>query len=50
MTTPEPDAPQPRDIALEQATPELTAQLDAASEPEVEPGGTQGGQGEAGAP
>jgi hypothetical protein len=31
MTTPE---PQPRDIALEQETPELAADLEAQSEPE----------------
>jgi hypothetical protein len=34
MTTPEPDQPQPRDIALEQATPEQVGELEAASEPE----------------
>ena len=31
-TTPEPETPQPRDIALEQATPEQTADLEAQSE------------------
>ena len=30
--------PQPRDIALEQETPELAADLDAQSEPEDDPG------------
>ncbi len=34
MTNPEP-LPQPRDIALEQATPEQVEELDAASEPEA---------------
>ena len=33
MTTPQPETPQPRDIALEQETPELAAQLEAQSEP-----------------
>ena len=33
-TTPQPETPQPRDIALEQATPEQTADLEAQSEPE----------------
>jgi hypothetical protein len=33
VTTPEP-APQPRDIALEQAMPEQSAALEAASDPE----------------
>ncbi|HEX2075854.1 MAG TPA: hypothetical protein VHF92_18920 [Geodermatophilus sp.] len=37
MTTPGPDEPQPRDIALEQSTPEQVADLDAQSEPEPEP-------------
>jgi hypothetical protein len=37
MTAPEHEQPQPRDIALEQATPEQVEQLEAASEPE-EPG------------
>ena len=32
MTTPEHDEPQPRDIALEQATPEQVEELEAASE------------------
>jgi hypothetical protein len=36
MTAPEPDDPQPRDIALEQETPELAADLEAQSEPEAE--------------
>jgi hypothetical protein len=34
MTTPAPEDPQPRDIALELETPELAAQLDAQSEPD----------------
>jgi hypothetical protein len=34
MTTPDPDAPQPRDIALEQETPEQAAALEAESEPD----------------
>jgi hypothetical protein len=33
MTTPDPGLPQPRDIALEQETPELAADLEAQSEP-----------------
>jgi hypothetical protein len=32
MTTPEPATPQPRDIALEQETPEQAADLEAQSE------------------
>lgn len=32
MTTPDPEAPQPRDIALEQGTPEQAADLEAQSE------------------
>lgn len=32
MTTPEPDPPQPRDIALEMETPEQAAELEAASD------------------
>ena len=32
MTSPEPEKPQPRDIALEQATPEQAADLEAQSE------------------
>jgi hypothetical protein len=32
MTTPTDDEPQPRDIALEQATPELAADLEAQSD------------------
>lgn len=35
MTTPEPETPQPRDIALEQETPEQAADLEAQSEPET---------------
>jgi hypothetical protein len=34
MTAPEPDLPQPRDIALEMETPELAADLEAQSDPE----------------
>jgi hypothetical protein len=34
MTTPDPENPQPRDIALEMETPELAADLEAQSEPE----------------
>jgi hypothetical protein len=39
MTTPTGDqpAPQPRDIALEQETPEQAAALEAASDPEPAP-------------
>ncbi|MFW3169199.1 hypothetical protein [Geodermatophilus sp. CPCC 206100] len=33
MTTPDEERPQPRDIALEQATPEQAADLEAQSEP-----------------
>ena len=32
MTTPEPETPQPRDIALEQETPEQADQLESESE------------------
>ena len=32
MTTPDPETPQPRDIALEQETPEQAADLEAQSE------------------
>jgi hypothetical protein len=35
MTTPQPQTPQPRDIALEQETPEQAADLEAQSEPEA---------------
>jgi hypothetical protein len=35
MTTPQPETPQPRDIALEQQTPEQAADLEAQSEPEA---------------
>jgi hypothetical protein len=35
MTTPDPDTPQPRDIALEQETPEQAADLEAQSTPEA---------------
>jgi len=37
MTTPQPETPQPRDIALEQETPELAADLEAQSEAEDSP-------------
>jgi hypothetical protein len=33
MTAPEPEDPQPRDIALEMETPELAADLEAQSDP-----------------
>ncbi|MGY1743001.1 MULTISPECIES: hypothetical protein [unclassified Blastococcus] len=39
MTTPGPDQPQPRDIALEQPPPEQLEELEAASEPEADPAG-----------
>ena len=36
MTSPaDPDSPQPRDIALEQETPELAADLESQSEPDA---------------
>ena len=35
MTTPEP-TPQPRDIALEQETPDQAAELEAMSDPETD--------------
>jgi hypothetical protein len=34
MTTPGPQTPQPRDIALEMETPEQAAELEAQSDPE----------------
>ena len=34
MTTPRPETPQPRDIALEMETPEQAAELEAQSDPE----------------
>jgi hypothetical protein len=34
MTTPPPEAPQPRDIALEQETSEQAAELEARSDPD----------------
>jgi hypothetical protein len=37
MTTPEPEDPQPRDIALEQETPEMEADLEALSAPDGGP-------------
>jgi hypothetical protein len=33
MTIPDPDEPEPRDIALEQESPELAADLEAQSDP-----------------
>jgi hypothetical protein len=36
MSTPEPANPQPRDIALEQETPEQAADLEAQSDPQSE--------------
>ncbi len=39
MTTPPDDTPEPRDIALELATPEQAADLEAQSEPEERPDG-----------
>ena len=35
MSTPDPASPQPRDIALEQETPEQAADLEAQSDPEA---------------
>src|SRR3954451_9083614 len=37
MTAPEPEDPQPRDIALEMETPELAADLEAQSDPADSP-------------
>lgn len=37
MTSPEPETPQPRDIALEQETPEQAAELEARSAPADHP-------------
>jgi hypothetical protein len=37
MTSPEPADPQPRDIALEQETPEQAAELEARSDPADRP-------------
>ena len=37
MTTPEPESPQPRDIALEMETPEQAEELEAQSGPEDRP-------------
>ena len=39
MTTPDADTPQPRDIALEQETPDQAADLEAQSEAEERPDG-----------
>lgn len=36
MTSPDPENPQPRDIALEQETPEQAADLEAQSDPDDE--------------
>jgi hypothetical protein len=36
MSTPEPANPQPRDIALEQETPEQAADLESQSDPEFD--------------
>ena len=41
MTTPS-ETPQPRDIALEQETPEMAADLEAQSEPRQTPQGDEG--------
>jgi hypothetical protein len=38
VTEPDPDAPQPRDIALEQPSPELLRQVAEESEPEDQQG------------
>ena len=40
MTTPEPEDPQPRDIALEQETPDQAADLEAQSEPGADDDGS----------
>ncbi len=40
MTTPEQPPPQPREIALEEATPDQVEHLEAASDPQPEDGGT----------
>ena len=40
MTTPEPDLPQPRDIALEMEDQETAAHLEAESDPEPSAGGS----------
>jgi hypothetical protein len=37
MTQPDPDAPQPRDIAVEQPSPELLEQLEDESGPDARP-------------
>ncbi|MGY1836959.1 hypothetical protein ACI79P_17845 [Blastococcus sp. SYSU DS0510] len=42
MTTPEPETPQPRDIALEQESPEMAASLEAQSAPREAPQGDEG--------
>jgi hypothetical protein len=43
MTEPDPDAPQPRDIALEQPSPELLRHLEEESEPEDQQGQQEAG-------
>ena len=42
MTTPEPETPQPRDIALEQETAEVETDLEAQSAPREAPQGDEG--------
>lgn len=41
MTTPESETPQPRDIALEQESPEVAASLEAQSAPREAPQGDE---------
>jgi hypothetical protein len=41
MTTPEPEDPQPRNIALELETPELAADLEAQSDPAADQPGDE---------
>ncbi|MGY2067937.1 hypothetical protein [Blastococcus sp. SYSU DS0619] len=41
MTTPESETPQPRDIAVEQETPEMAASLEAQSAPREAPQGDE---------
>ncbi len=45
MTTPADDEPQPRDIVLEQATPEQVQELEEASADSDQDGGADGGPG-----
>jgi hypothetical protein len=40
MSTPDAETPQPRDIALEQETPDMEADLEAQSDPEPSDGPT----------